>query len=62
MSEVKLNKGLWKVTLIERERGYGQRIIWVRYFDNKEEAELVATNSNDFSDSEDYYVAEVSRC
>lgn len=60
MSEVKF-AGLYKVTLIERERGYGQREIWVRYFDNEEEARQVAKKHTDYSDPEDYYVAEVSK-
>jgi hypothetical protein len=59
MSEVKFT-GLYKVTLIERERGW-QREIWVRYFDNEVEAREVAKKHTDYSDPEDYYIAEVSK-
>jgi uncharacterized membrane protein YiaA len=62
MAEVRLTQGLWKVTLTEYERGYGQRVIWVRYFDNEAEARSVAEKSHDWSDPDDYYRAEVSRC
>ena len=60
MAEVKV-RGLWRVTLTEYERGYGQREIWVKYFDN-EEARAVAERSHDWSDPDDYYRADVSRC
>ncbi len=62
MSKVNLQNGLWKVTLVERERGYGQRIIWVEYYDNEQEAKARAEAVCDYSDPEDYYVGEVSRC
>ena len=62
MSKVNLQNGLWKVTLVERERGYGQRIIWTEYYDNKAEAEARAEFVCDYSDPDDYYVGEVSRC
>ncbi len=62
MSKVNLQNGLWKVTLVERERGYGQRIIWVEYYDNELEAKARAEAVCDYSDPEDYYVGEVSRC
>ena len=62
MAEVKLNKGLWKVTLVEHERGFGQREIWVKYFDNEEEANRVAEASHSLSDPDDYYRAEVRKC
>ncbi len=62
MAKVNLQNGLWKVTLVERERGWGQRIIWVEYYDNEAEAKARAQNVSDYSDPEDYYVGEVSRC
>lgn len=62
MSKVNLQNGLWKVTLVERERGYGQRVIWVEYYDNESEAEARAEAATDYSDPEDYYVGEISRC
>lgn len=62
MSKVNLQNGLWKVTLVERERGYGQRIIWTEYYDNELEAKARAEAVCDFRDPEDYYVGEVSRC
>lgn len=62
MARVKVNQGLWKVTLVERERGYGQRELWVEYYDNEEEARARGRAVSDYSDPEDYYVGEVSRC
>ena len=38
MSEVKLNGSLFKVTMTEYERGYGQRPMGEKFFDNEEEA------------------------
>ncbi len=60
--KVNLKEGLWKVTLVERERGYGQRIIWVEYYDNEAEAKSRAQAASNYSDPEDYYVGEVSKC
>ena len=62
MAQVNFKQGLWKVVLTEYERGYGQREIWVKYFDNEAEARAVAEKSNDWSDPDDYYRAEVRRC
>lgn len=62
MAKVTLNQGLWKVTLVERERGYGQRIIWEEYYDNEQEAKVRAKAVCDYSDPEDYYVGEVTKC
>ena len=50
------------MTLVERERGYGQRIIWEEYYDNETEAKTRAEYVTDYSDPEDYYVGEVSKC
>ena len=61
MAKVHVN-GLWRVTLVERERGYGQRIIWEEYYDNENEAKARAEYVTDYSDPEDYYVGEVSKC
>ena len=62
MAKVNVTQGLWKVTLVERERGYGQRVIWTEYYDNKDEAEARGKAVTDYGDPEDYYVGEVSRC
>lgn len=62
MAKVNVTQGLWRVTLVERERGYGQRVIWTEYYDNKAEAEARAEAVTDYSDPEDYYVGEVSCC
>ena len=62
MPKVNIAQGLWKVTLVERERGYGQRDIWVEYYDNEAEAKARAEAVTDYADPEDYYVGEVRRC
>ena len=62
MALVTVAQGLWRVTLVERERGYGQREIWTEYYDNKEEAESRALAVSDYADPEDYYVGEVTCC
>lgn len=62
MAKVNIKEGLWKVTLVERERGYGQRDIWVEYYDNETEAKARAEAVSDYSDPEDYYVGEVCKC
>jgi hypothetical protein len=62
MPRVNVPQALYKVTLVERERGYGQRIIWTEYYDNELEARARAEAVCDYSDPEDYYVGEVSRC
>lgn len=38
MSEVKLQK-LWKVEIIESERGWGSKLDETKFFDNQREAE-----------------------
>jgi len=38
MAEVKFQGPLFKVTMTEYERGYGQRPMGEKYFDNEEEA------------------------
>lgn len=38
MAEVRLNTPLYKVTMTEYERGYGQRPMGERFFDTEEEA------------------------
>ncbi len=62
MAKVNVKEGLWRVQLVERERGYGQRIIWTEYYDNEAEARARAQAVCDYADPEDYYVGEVSRC
>jgi gamma-glutamyl phosphate reductase len=56
MSEVKLNS-LYKVTMTEYERGYGQRDMGTKFFDNEQEAKEFCEKY--FSgDSECYYRAD----
>lgn len=38
MAEVRFNGPLYKVTMREYERGYGQREMGTRFFDNEEDA------------------------
>ena len=57
MSEVKLNGSLFKVTMTEYERGYGQREMGVKFFDNETEAKKFCEEY--FSgDSECFYRAD----
>ena len=57
MSEVKLNGSLFKVTMTEYERGYGQRPMGVKFFDNETEAKKFCEEY--FSgDSECFYRAD----
>jgi len=59
MAEVKLT-GLWKVTMREYERGYGQRDMGTKFFDNEEEAKRFCEEY--FSgDSECFYRAEYTK-
>lgn len=59
MAEVKLN-GLYKVTMREYERGYGQREMGTRYFTTEEEAKQFCKQY--FSgDSECYFRAEYQK-
>lgn len=39
MAEIKFATGCYKVTMIECERGYGQRPMGVKFFDNEQEAQ-----------------------
>lgn len=60
MSEVRLNGPLYKVTMTEYERGYGQRPMGEKYFDNEEEAREFCKNY--FSgDSECYFRADYQK-
>jgi hypothetical protein len=45
MAEVKLN-GLYKVTMTEYERGYGQRDMGTKFFDTEEEAKAFVEEYN----------------
>lgn len=57
MSEVKLNGPLYKVTMTEYERGWGQREMGEKFFDNEEEARQFCKDY--FSgDRECYYSAD----
>ena len=38
MAELKFNGPVFKVTMVERERGWGSRPMGVKYFDNEAEA------------------------
>lgn len=60
MSEVRLNGPLYKVTMTEYERGYGQRPMGEKYFDNEQEAREFCKNY--FSgDSECYFRADYQK-
>lgn len=61
MSEVKLN-GLWKVQMTEYERGWGQRDMGTKFFDNEEEAKAFCENYNrDPGDPDCYFRASYSK-
>ena len=61
MAEVKLN-GLYKVTMTEYERGYGQRPMGEKFFDNEAEAKEFCAGYNDPpGDPECYYRAVYSK-
>jgi hypothetical protein len=57
MAEVKLN-GLYKVTMTEYERGYGQREMGTAFFDNEKEAKEFCEKWSDFTDPDCYYRAD----
>jgi hypothetical protein len=58
MAEVRLNS-LYKVTMTEYERGYGQRDMGTKFFDNEEEAkEFVKEYNKDPGDPDCYYRAD----
>jgi hypothetical protein len=62
MSEVKLNGPLYKVTMTEYERGYGQRPMGERYFDNEAEAREFCENYNrDPGDPDCFFRASYTR-
>ena len=61
MSEVKLN-GLWKVQMTEYERGWGQRDMGTKFFDNEEEARAFCEAYNkDPGDPDCYFRASYSK-
>ncbi len=45
MAEIKMGE-LWRVDIIERERGWGSKIDETKYFDNKPEAEKFVRKYN----------------
>ncbi len=47
MAEVKMKGPLFKVTMTEYERGWGQRPMGEKYFDTEEEARQFCQNYND---------------
>jgi hypothetical protein len=57
MSKVKLNGALYKVTMTEYERGYGQRDMGEKFFDNEDEAKQFCKDYFG-GDSECYYRAD----
>lgn len=60
MAEVKFPGPLYKVTMTEYERGYGQRDMGEKFFDNEEEAKAFCEKY--FSGDPDcYYRAEYRR-
>jgi hypothetical protein len=62
MPEVKLTKKLYKVTMTEYERGYGQRDMGTKLYDNEEEAKEYCRKYNeDLGDPDCYYRASYQR-
>jgi hypothetical protein len=60
MAEVKFNGSLYKVTMTEYERGWGQRPMGEKFFDNEEEAKKFCKEY--FSgDIDCYYRAEYTK-
>jgi hypothetical protein len=61
MSEVKLNS-LWKVQMTEYERGWGQRDMGTKFFDNEAEAKAFCEEYNkDPGDPDCYFRASYSK-
>jgi len=61
MAEVKLN-GLWKVQMTEYERGWGQRDMGTKFFDNEAEARAFCEEYNkDPGDPDCYFRASYSK-
>ena len=59
MSEVRFNGPLFKVTMTEYERGYGQRPMGEKFFDNEEEAkEFCKAYNADPGDPDCFYRAD----
>lgn len=54
MAEVKLN-GLYKVSITEYERGYGQRPFDTKFFDNEAEARRFCVEYNKDMTDPDYF-------
>jgi hypothetical protein len=51
---------MWKVTIIESERGWGQKIDQIKQFDSYETAKMFQLNFNKSNDKEyapDWYMA-----
>ena len=58
MAEVKLT-GVYKVVVTEYERGYGQRDMGTKFFDNEQEAkEFCRKYNEDAGDPDCYYRAD----
>lgn len=59
MAEVKVPGALYKVTMTEYERGYGQRPMGEKFYDNEEEAKaFVAEYNKDPGDPDCFYRAD----
>jgi hypothetical protein len=62
MAEVRLNTPLYKVTMTEYERGYGQRPMGERFFDTEVDAKAFCTEYNsDPGDPDCFYRASYTR-
>jgi hypothetical protein len=46
MAEILVNGSLYKVTMTEYERGYGQRPMGTRFFDSEQDAKAFVTEYN----------------
>lgn len=60
MAEVKNIKNLWKVEIREYERGWGQRDMGTKLFDNEQEAKsfCIQYNKDGMGDTECYFRAD----
>ena len=62
MAEVRLNTPLFKVTMTEYERGYGQRPMGEKYFDTETDAIAFCNEYNsDLGDPECFFRASYNR-
>jgi hypothetical protein len=61
MAEIKLRTPVYKVTMTEYERGWGQRPMGEKYFDNEQDAKAFCEQWSDYTDPDCYYRASYTR-